>query len=271
MVSVTFRSPGQVPVLVVHQNLEEQGVLAKTSAIARGIFSEVKPFLKVGVIAWVAIQLFQAVLLYPITVICLAVLSRVAYKNRHHIVNAYLLHVDRVNDSLGRKSWFKEVGNYQFILGKIPLENKNHAQKLKDMGVKRVISLVEKEESSTMHLLANPVSYQKFSALGIDVKELVIKDAGLLSIEELDVLVGSMEEIKAQNGKTYLYAKSTSSQTAIVAIAYLIKSEGLNAAEAIEVMKQQEPSMKLNEHALGRILSYDLHVQCKRRAPAAVN
>lgn len=260
MASVTLRSPGQVQPLFIHQNLEGQGFLVKTSAIAKSVFAEVKPFGKLAIQTWLVIQIVQATLLYPITAICLALISGVAYRNRSHIVNTYLLHADMVKHYLKRKSWFKEIGDYKVVLGGIPLENKNHAPKLQDMGVKRVIALTEEEEGSTIHLMANPVSYQKLQAFGIDSKELIIKAGEFVSVEALDVLVDSMKEIKAQNGKTYLYAKSGSLQSAIVAAAYLIKAEGLSATEAIQVIQKEDPSIKFNEKALGRVLSYDLHV-----------
>lgn len=251
------------PAIAQIQNQEK--FTAKVNRVAKEVFSEGLYWGKLALGAFVAITLVKTVFLYPITAIALAVFGGAIYKHRHEIAGAVDLHFSMLKNSLRIEPWFKEIQDRQVILGKIPLQNKDHGEQLRKMGVTAVVALVEEKEQNKTHLLARPVTSLIWQEKGIDLTKIIVKRSEPLSIETLDKAVAVMEATKKKGEKSYVYSNSKGSISAIITAAYLMKSHGVPLQEARELIEKQKPTIKFDLQELGRLVEYDGHIRNQKK------
>ncbi len=250
------------PAIAQLQNQEK--FISKVNRVAKEIFSEALYWGKLALGAFIVITLVKTVFLYPITSIALAVLTGVIYKHRHEISGAVDLHFSMLKNTLKIEPWFKEIQDKQVILGKIPLQNKDHGERLREMGVTSVIALVEEKELDKTHLLAHSVTPSIWQEKGIEFTKIIIKRSDPISIETLDKAVAVMEAAKKKEGKSYVYCHAKGSMGAMITAAYLMKSHGVSLQEARKLIEKQKPTIKFDLQELGQLVEYDGHIRSQK-------
>jgi protein-tyrosine phosphatase len=265
MSSISVNSRDNLSISPLGTNQTKEKLITKVSEVAKEIFSEAVYWGKCALGALVVITLVKAVLLYPITAIALVILGGTLYKHRHDTASAVKLHFSMLKNTLKIEPWFKEIKERHVILGKVPLQNKDHGEQLRKMGVKTVVALVEEKELDKKPLLAHPVTSSNWQEKGIGFTKIIIKRSEPVSIETLDKTVAVMEATKNKGEKSYVYCNSNGSISAMITAAYLMKSHRIPLQEARELIEKQKPTIKFNLQELGRLVEYDGHIRNQKK------
>jgi len=247
------------PILAFDRNPES--LISKIGKVAKEVFLEAVYWGKLVVGAVIVITLVKAVLFYPITAIALGVLGVVIYKNKDAIAGKIEFHFNMLKNTLKIEPWFKEIKDRQVVVGKVPLENKGHAEQLKKMGVAEVVALVEEQDLDKKHLLARLVTPLIWQEKEVGFTKIIINHSKPLSIETLDKAVAVMDSVKKKGAKSYVYSSGKSSVSGMITAAYLMKSHGVPLQEARQIIENQKLSMNFDLQELGRLVEYDGYIR----------
>lgn len=119
----------------------------------------------------------------------------------------------------GHFNWWSVVVPGKLIVGALPLENFGHPEKLKQLGVKYILSVVEEEELEPK-LLSFPCKYE-----GNKNRKLIESpDHDPVALDKLHQGADWIhEQAVKEDGVTYVHCKSGKARSVMVAVTYLWK------------------------------------------------
>lgn len=127
--------------------------------------------------------------------------------------------------SLGYFDWYSCVDD-NLYLGAMPLENQDLERLPNDLGIKAIVSIVQKFELETSTLAGNAVSPQQWAERGISQLILDSPDFYPPSFENLDAGAAFLNQHLSEGHKCYCHCKSGKGRSASVVMAYLMKYKG---------------------------------------------
>jgi atypical dual specificity phosphatase len=148
--------------------------------------------------------------------------------------------------------WWNQI-DAQIYLGAIPLLNKNHITKFKELGIDAVVTILEMFEIQTDTYISQPVKGVDWKANNIENQLLLTQDYSPIQMDKLNKGVEFMHD-QITNGHTvYVHCKSGKGRSPTLIACYLLKyglSNGKKFAlpsEAIEYIREKRNIINLNE------------------------
>ena len=145
------------------------------------------------------------------------------------------------NVSLGRwlkvRNWWDPIDDY-IILGAVPFPR--DVPKLADLGVRGIVNTCEEYDG--------PINeYQQF---GIEQFHMPTIDFTHPADDDISNAISFVEKHRGDGGKVYIHCKAGRGRSATVAICWLMKSQGITAAEAQQKLTDARPHV--NQHLTDR-------------------
>ncbi len=154
------------------------------------------------------------------------------------------------------RQWWNEIDD-QLILGAMPLSNKCHHTKLKDLGVSVVVSLNQDFELDHQGILSIPVTHEEWKKQGIEFRQFPAKDFKGVDLDTISRTVSYIQHQEEQGKKVYVHCKAGVGRSAtIAACLQVLEKHSLSADEAIRIIKQKRPQISLNENQRRQVVLY---------------
>lgn len=151
--------------------------------------------------------------------------------------------------------WWSHIAPFKLYLGALPLKNEGHLERISELGVTRVLSMVENFEIEDGWLNI-PVKKEDWEEKGIEVMHIEAVDFLPLKWEEIDCGVDYLAEM-LENGETvYVHCKAGRGRSATIVIVYLMKFHHLSFDEAYKFVHEQRPQINLNIQQKEAIFDY---------------
>ncbi len=157
--------------------------------------------------------------------------------------------------NFNRNDWWTKIEPFNIYLGALPLKNKQHLDKIVDLGVTHVISMVEDFEIED-GWLNKPVKRLDWEARGIQVKHIQAVDFLPLTHEQIEEGVEHLNALLERNYSVYIHCKAGRGRSATIVIVYLMKYQGFSFNQAFSFIQEQRPQINLNEQQQKAILEY---------------
>ncbi|MCE2982972.1 MAG: dual specificity protein phosphatase family protein [Parachlamydia sp.] len=153
------------------------------------------------------------------------------------------------------KEWWSKIEPHSLYLGGLPLKNQGHFDKIKELGVTHVISLVEdfELEEGWSH---QPVQGSEWMDAGIHVTHIKAIDFCPLTQEQLKEGIETLSSLIAEGHVVYVHCKAGVGRSASIAVGFLMQEHDLTLDEAIAFAKQYRPHINLNAYQQKAIQSY---------------
>lgn len=156
------------------------------------------------------------------------------------------------------ESWWNKIEPHNLYLGALPLQNKGHLDSLKNLGVTRVLSMVEDFEIED-GWFNTPVKQQTWEENGIRVKHIQAADFLPLSHDHLGEGIEYLTKTLAEGHTVYVHCKAGRGRSASIVIGFLMKHHHLSFEDAFDEVKRQRPQINLNREQCKAILSFFNH------------
>lgn len=204
-----------------------------TNSITAAFQSKLCFFLALGITctAFAVIGNYLVALLLPIAFIA------VFYKA---LIFEALIVDHSLEASLGYFDWFSCVDD-NLYLGAIPLEHQDIERLGEKLGIKAIVSIVQKFEMETATLAGKPVTPQQWKDRGIAQIILESPDFFPPSFENLDAGAAFLNTHLSQGRKCYCHCKSGKGRSASVIIAYFMKYRNEDVHTAYAKLKLKRP------------------------------
>lgn len=151
--------------------------------------------------------------------------------------------------------WWTKIEPFNLYLGALPLKNEGHLEKISELGVTDVLSLVESFEMKD-GWVNTPVKGQDWEGKGISFKQIQAADFLPLKQEEIEEGAQHLNTLLQQGRTIYVHCKAGRGRSASIVIVYLMKFQGFSFDKAFELVKEQRPQINLNDQQRGAILEY---------------
>ena len=152
-------------------------------------------------------------------------------------------------------AWWTKIEPYPIYLGALPLKSEGHLQPIIDLGVTRVLSVVEDFEFED-GWLNKPVKIADWTARNIQVHHIPAVDFAPLTNAEIQEGVQYLADMIREGHTVYVHCKAGRGRSATIVIAYLMQYQGISLNEAIAFVKDQRPQINLNPEQRGAIVKY---------------
>lgn len=235
---------------------------ARVSDYVKEVFSWIAHWaVTLGAIVGVVVVI-KVIAASPLIAVAAAIGAVMLYKNRQKIALLFSLWITVFKDFIGLKkhAWFHPVGDH-IVLGGIPLQGKNHPQKLQKMNVTGVLCLAEEEELKTEGVFVHPVKPETWHAMSIAFRHIPSSEVSSLSPTKIDEAVAFIHARAQKNEKTYVHDAQGTGRGALVVACYLMKHQNLSAKGAIDFIKKRRPAVVLTTEQRGRIYEYADHLE----------
>ncbi|AYV75800.1 MAG: hypothetical protein Terrestrivirus3_69 [Terrestrivirus sp.] len=158
---------------------------------------------------------------------------------------------------LRKDEWFTQI-NDNIILGAIPLNNLDHLNSLKKLGVKTVISVIEEfERDETIGI--KPVSTEEWNKNGVQNYVFSVEDFSGIPVKKLNEIVDLINE-KVGSDKVYIHCKSGIGRSALVTICFLFKyneKKFNNIYETMLYVKSKRNKIYLNNDQMNALNKFE--------------
>ena len=151
--------------------------------------------------------------------------------------------------------WWTKIEPYNLYLGALPLKNKGHLDQILELGVTRVLSLVEDFELED-GWLNRPVKSQDWIDRSLEVKHIPAEDFLPVKAHEIAEGIEYLAQMLDEGHTVYVHCKAGRGRSATIVIAYLMQYQGISLEEAIAFVKEQRPQINLNPSQRQAILDY---------------
>ena len=155
----------------------------------------------------------------------------------------------------GESTWWTKIEPFNLYLGALPLGNEGHLEKIINLGVTDVLSMVEAFEVKD-GWFNQPIKQQDWEAQGVTVKNIQAADFLPLKQEEIEEGVQHLNRLLLEGRTIYVHCKAGRGRSASIVMVYLMKFHGLSYNEAFELIKEQRPQINLNYQQRLAILEY---------------
>lgn len=152
-------------------------------------------------------------------------------------------------------TWWTKIEPYPIYLGALPLKNEGHLEKIIELGVTSVLSMVEDFEMED-GWWNSPVKGRDWEINNIYFKHIQAVDFTPLKRGEIEEGVEYLAKEVNEGHTVYVHCKAGRGRSASIVIAYLIKHQGLSFEEAFNLVKEQRPQINLNKEQTAAILAF---------------
>lgn len=142
--------------------------------------------------------------------------------------------------SLGYFDWYTCVDD-NLYLGAIPLEHQDIERLADKLGIKAIVSIVQKFEMETATLAGRPVRPQQWTDRGVAQIILDSPDFSPPSFENLDAGAAFLNVHLSQGRKCYCHCKSGKGRSASIILAYFMKYRNEDVHTAYAKLKLKRP------------------------------
>ncbi|MBA2367950.1 MAG: dual specificity protein phosphatase family protein [Candidatus Protochlamydia sp.] len=156
---------------------------------------------------------------------------------------------------MGQNDWWTKIEPYNIYLGALPLMNEGHLEKIAELGVTGVLSMVEdfELEAGWVNVPVTPLDWDK---AGINVEHIKAVDFCPLTHAEIERGVAYLAVMLEQGQKVYVHCKAGRGRSATIVVAYLMQYQLLSFDEALSFVKDQRPQINLNSYQRQAIINY---------------
>lgn len=228
------------------------------AVVSSALQSKLCYFLTLGIVctAVAVIENYLVALILPIAFVA------VFYKS---LIFEALVVDHSLEASLGYFDWYSYVDD-NLYLGAIPLEHQDIERLSEKLGIKAVVSILQKYEMETSTLAGRPVSPQQWRDKGVAQIILESPDFYPPSFENLDAGAAFLNTHLSQGSKCYCHCKSGKGRSASVIIAYFMKYRNEDVHTAYAKLKLKRPFVfGPNSTQLKNLIAYGEYL----RSPAA--
>jgi protein-tyrosine phosphatase len=159
---------------------------------------------------------------------------------------------------LRKDEWFTQI-NDNIILGAIPLNNLDHLNSLKKLGVKTVISVIEEfERDETIGI--KPVSTEEWNKNSVQNYIFSVEDFSGIPVKKLNEIVDLINEKVGDGNKIYIHCKSGIGRSALVTICFLFKyseKKFNNIYETMLYVKSKRNKIYLNSDQMNTLYKFE--------------
>ncbi len=156
-------------------------------------------------------------------------------------------------------AWWSAIpveGEYQIVLGAIPLKNRGHDETLRSQNLCAVLSLVEDFEIETQGLFSVPMQKKEWKEKGIVQLHIPTRDFNPVSLKDIDRGVSFIERQRSGGGNIYVHCKAGRGRSATIVICYFMKYWKMSPEDALRHVSQHRPAVKLTAQQWKRIQEY---------------
>lgn len=155
-----------------------------------------------------------------------------------------------------RQSWWHPITE-QLILGGIPLLNKNHEKKIRELNVQAVCAVIEPFEMQLTTLFSVPVSPQKWNEQGVVFQRFSCSDMEAMDLLQLEEAVAWIHSHILEKKKVYLHCKAGRGRSATLAVCYLMRFQKMSFKEAMQHVRSCRPLITFRPSQLARIQEFN--------------
>ena len=151
--------------------------------------------------------------------------------------------------------WWDKIEPYNIYLGSLPLKNKGHLEKIIDLGVTQIFSLIEDFELKDGWFNV-PVKAEDWEKNGIGVERVSATDFDPLTKTQIERSIDHLQKMLEEGHIVYVHCKAGRGRSATALIAYLMAKEGFSFDDALALVKKQRPQINLNAGQRQAIFDY---------------
>lgn len=155
----------------------------------------------------------------------------------------------------GEDEWWTQIEPFNIYLGALPLNNQGHLEKIKEMGVTRVLSMVEQFELEE-GWFNSPVKAQDWEMCGIGVKHIEAVDFAPLTRENIERGVEYIACMLEEGHIVYVHCKAGRGRSAAVVIAYLMEYHQFSYDDAFAFVYNLRPQIHMNAAQRQAVVNY---------------
>ncbi len=244
-------------ILAISRNISLE-IQSPAEKFVRVVRSPLITTLAITTLAAFAIPLKFTILgLLPVSLIALALFPRLRKKLWYEFAIADLIFGDTLSrcfPTLNHHWWHRISEN--LFLGGIPLQNRNHNEKLKQLGVGAVCAILEDWEAEEETFMSVPVREDDWNRLGIQYRRFSCPDMEPLELSQISDALEWIDQCIAEGRIVYVNCKAGRGRSAMIHICHLIRSEGLSFKEAFQRVRAIRSVVHLNARQKERVREY---------------
>lgn len=146
-----------------------------------------------------------------------------------------------------RYPWWHQITK-QLYLGAIPLKNEDHDKKIKALGVKNIVSIVEDFEFDTKTIFSTPCTTKDWHSNRLNHFILSSPDFNTVTLETLKKGVEFLKRSTLAGDVAYVHCKAGKSRSTSLVMGYLLNTaQAKSVREAFSMVKTQRPFVSLSK------------------------
>lgn len=151
--------------------------------------------------------------------------------------------------------WWSKIEPYNLYLGGLPLNDQNHLEQIKSLGVSRVISIVEnfELEDGWWH---QPVKHAEWVIHNIGVKQISVADLCPLTSKEIEEGIETLTRFLDEGHTVYIHCKAGVGRSASIVVAFVMKQHQLSLEDALAFVKERRWQIHLNSAQRKAVADY---------------
>lgn len=154
------------------------------------------------------------------------------------------------------RHWWHEI-TPDLILGGVPLKNFAHDAQLKKLGVRAVLTILEKWESRWETFASTPVLSADWKKRGIIRRRVSCPDMHPVSLKELNRSTRWIHQQISKGKKTYVHCKAGRGRSAMMVVAYLMRYRRLSLEEAISFVSSKRAVIGFRPAQYNRLKEFE--------------
>lgn len=195
--------------------------------------------------------------LFPLTLIAFAAFPSLRKKIIYEIAIADLIVRDTLSHYFPKLNhhWWHRISENLF-LGGIPLQNRNHSEQLKRLGIGAVCAILEDWEAEDETFMSVPVREDDWNRLGIEYRRFSCPDMEPLELPQISDALDWIDRRIAEGKIVYVNCKAGRGRSAMVHVCRIIKSERLSFKDAFQRVRNIRSVVHLNSRQRERVQEY---------------